>query len=117
MTDSTRRRTGRGGTDEQGPGVSELQGLLADERRRRVLSALVDSSTPVRVESVARTVAAEEVDAEPDTVPAERVERVQVALHHCHLPKLADADLVDYDSEEHVVEDAVDDVGGPGWSQ
>ncbi|WP_224449344.1 DUF7344 domain-containing protein [Haloprofundus salilacus] len=33
----------------------------------------------------------------------ERIERIQIALHHCHLPKLVDDGLIIYDQEARTV--------------
>ncbi|WP_193570126.1 MULTISPECIES: hypothetical protein [Halorussus] len=106
------------------PGQSSLDAvleLLADRRRRYVLYHLagVGEDRTLEVENVAarvdewerewdaagRTDAAKThaVDAdaedadEADADAADRRERVRVDLHHNHLPRLADAGLVDYD--------------------
>ncbi|UPW00800.1 hypothetical protein M0R88_01540 [Halorussus gelatinilyticus] len=64
--------------------------VLASERRRRVLYALHRRSGPVALSDLAEAVAASE-DAE--------IERVAASLHHVHLPKLATANVVEYDRE------------------
>lgn len=74
---------------------SERHDLLASARRRTLLAVLADADGTVGVEELARTVA--------DREPADAGTRgdgatdVQVALHHVHLPKLDQADLVEYD--------------------
>ena len=45
----------------------------------------------------------EEFGASPASVQDER-ERMYVSLYHCHLPKLAEAGLVDFDRAEKQVE-------------
>lgn len=72
---------------------------LADRRRRFVLSYLVDTD--------GRSVAFEElvdaaVRAETDSLAPDR-RSVAVALHHTHLPMLADRGLVEYDRNRGVV--------------
>lgn len=76
---------------------TERHGLLASERRRVALSVLAGRSTPVDLSELAATVAARETDTDADDARA--VERVAVALHHAHLPKLDDFGVVDYDPE------------------
>ncbi|PSP78036.1 hypothetical protein BRC81_08230 [Halobacteriales archaeon QS_1_68_20] len=63
---------------------------LASSRRRHVLAVLRDRGTVDRDE-LARAVADREADSTADAVA--------VSLYHVHLPKLADAGLVDVDDE------------------
>ncbi|MFC4358830.1 hypothetical protein ACFO0N_12845 [Halobium salinum] len=67
--------------------------VLSDPRRQRTLDAL-DASDAGRVglETLAGAVAAREFD--DDSGHADRVAN---ALHHVHLPKLEELDLLDYD--------------------
>lgn len=79
--------------------------LLGSSRRRYVLYYLTDLSdepAEVAVDVLAEHVAACEAvpgrDADEETVA-----RVRTALRHVHLPKLADAGVVDYDPGERTV--------------
>jgi len=66
---------------------------LSEQRRREVIAELrVRGSASLRelVDAVAHT--------------GDRPERVELELHHRHLPKLADAGLVEYDPQDRVVE-------------
>lgn len=69
--------------------------LLASKRRRTTLDVLAGRSAPVDLAELARTVAARECDV--DATDADAVERVAVSLHHNHLPKMDDWDVLDYD--------------------
>lgn len=69
---------------------------LADERRRTALATLHDYGGRTFRWTLARDVAAQGADRDD-------VETVLVALHHVHLPKLADAGLVEYDQEAGTV--------------
>lgn len=69
--------------------------LLASARRRTTLDVLAGRSAPVDLAELARTVAARETGV--DATDADAVERVAVSLHHNHLPKMDDWDVVDYD--------------------
>jgi len=81
---------------------SDRYSLLSDGRRRLALSLLAERGGSMGLEPLATMVAAREAD---DTVPAEAlIERVEVSLHHAHLPKLADHDVIDYDAETRRVE-------------
>lgn len=72
-------------------GTDELLKVLAANRRRRVIRALLDADGTVSLTELADEVARERADA--DGVPTDP-ERVEISLHHVHLPKLADAGLV-----------------------
>jgi DNA-binding transcriptional ArsR family regulator len=81
-----------------GPGLDELFQVLADENRRRVLAYLADTDDGVAafselLEHVADDSAGESSDND----------RLAVSLHHNHLPKLADANVVEYDPRSQVV--------------
>lgn len=88
---------------------SERHILLASERRRRTLSVLVDRSGAVDLPDLAAAVArserrAERVRGGAAPVSDDRVEQVAVALHHAHLPHMADLGVVSYDPESRRVE-------------
>lgn len=71
--------------------VTETMSILASCRRRTILSLLSRRSTMTR-EEVAEYVASRERDGPP---APEDVERVLVDLHHVHVPKLAEAEMIE----------------------
>ena len=74
-----------------------LFSLLAAADRRRVLSTLIDG--PDRsVETLAQSIVGSQREQANDAV-----ERCCIQLHHNHLPKLANEQLVEYDSTESSV--------------
>lgn len=83
--------------------TDDLLDCLANTRRRVLLARLDDNRTPISGCELARLVAASETTAPEDGLPTERIQRVYLSLHHGHLPKLAAADVVDYDEETHRV--------------
>lgn len=85
-------------TDEE----SVLYRVLADERRRTVLTVLREHDTPVSESQLARLVAAREAVASPSAITSADRERVQISLYHVHLPHLEAADLVER-LDDHVV--------------
>jgi len=71
--------------------------LLGDGERRRALAALREFEDAVSLDRLAEATAARLEDAAPEDVTADRRERTAAMLHHAHLPKLEDADVVSYD--------------------
>lgn len=72
--------------------------LLRKERRRYALYYLEQQEGRVSIEEVAEQVAKWEDDSPGDPAPG-RYDRVELSLHHTHLPKTARADFIEYDSE------------------
>lgn len=89
------------GTLLGGLAESERYRVLADETRRTALDVLTDSTTPLGLEDLAVAVARE---SNGDTADEETVSRVASELHHVHLPKLSDLDVVEYDPARNRVE-------------
>lgn len=79
---------------------SERHRVLSSTRRRVTLDVLARRGDSVHLRDLAAAVAErEDGPASPD---GGVVDRVAVSLHHVHLPKLSDHDLVDYDRETNV---------------
>lgn len=76
-------------------GVDDVLDALSHEHRRIVLTALWEGEPDQSVPALARKVARHhDTGSTPGTVS---VDDVALALHHVHLPLLADYDLVAYD--------------------
>ncbi|MDS0297727.1 hypothetical protein NDI76_03105 [Halogeometricum sp. S1BR25-6] len=80
--------------------------VLQDSRRRAVIRFLLaeGTDTPTPLSTLAAFVAAVKHDDSESTAVGEIGERVRVALHHSHLPMLADHGLVTYDHATRTVE-------------
>lgn len=77
--------------------VDSVFAVLSNERRRRVLRHLFEPRSSATVtELVDRLVTAE---LNGHDRPEELTERITISLHHIHLPKLAESNLVDFDHE------------------
>jgi hypothetical protein len=77
--------------------------VLGEPRRNRAVRVLQVHETPISLDHLASLV---ESDGSTDTVagPTPRDERsCRTDLHHNHLPKLDDAGVIRYDSDERVV--------------
>lgn len=76
---------------------SEYHEVLAAERRRITLNILADLTETVELNDLA-TVVAERKNNGVDS------ERIALTLHHIHLPKMADAGVINYDPDATRVE-------------
>lgn len=84
--------------------------VLRNRRRRYVLHCLKTSKTPMALADLADELVRWETDDSPSAVQDLR-EKVYTSLYHCHLPKLANKGLIDFDTDQNLVsfrEDADD---------
>lgn len=97
---------GSGAPSEPQPALSKdvIFSLLSVERRRRVLMYLADNGSETTLSDLAEHIAAEENDTEISHLSSQQRKRVYVGLYQCHLPKLADADVIEYDRSRGTVE-------------
>ncbi len=74
---------------------------MANRRRRHVLAYLRGHPhEDIAIDDLtSRVIARELMDGDGPVDP----ESVSATLHHVHLPKLADAGLIEYDADAHVV--------------
>lgn len=85
--------------------VDTILSAVGNEYRRAILATLHSASNEtleydVLVEGVADRVGDDDSGREPD----EHRRRIQIELHHTHLPKLAEARMVDYEAEPGLVQ-------------
>ena len=81
--------------------------LLSHPLRRHIIAILNDTQSMSRQELTAILVA---IEAEDGTEDAQLRRQIRIALHHNHLPKLADADVITYDEEIVTATEAVESV-------
>ncbi|ARS89425.1 DUF7344 domain-containing protein [Natrarchaeobaculum aegyptiacum] len=77
--------------------------LLANRRRRYLLYALRGREDPIELSTLAEQIAGWEHDVPPDEVAKNEYKSVYVSSVQCHVPKLADAGVVDHDEDNHTV--------------
>jgi hypothetical protein len=65
---------------------------------------LAEEGPQTRLTNLAEFIAARENDTEIRLISSQQRKRVYVALYQTHLPRLADADVIDYDSSRGTVE-------------
>lgn len=78
--------------------------VLAADRRRNVLRHLRRVDEEVTFEELATELSYCERQLDDSVLNGEKWDNVAVALRHAHLPMLVDANLVDYDEHEEVVD-------------
>ena len=86
-------------TDGGAEARTVILGSLTHPRRRLILYYLHDRSGPVEADELARQVLAWETNTAVGNITDNDCERVVTGLYHNHLPKLADAGLIEYDQE------------------
>lgn len=77
--------------------VTDVLDLLADARRRHALAVLAEEDGTIDDTTLIRRVS--EAERADDVDPRD----VHIELHHCHLPKLDDYGVLEYDYEEGAV--------------
>jgi hypothetical protein len=87
----------QGGTVE--PSESEWHSVLSSKHRRLVLEVLEEQNTDIQLGELASEVA--KLDGALDAASPEKVDRVQVRLHHMHLPKMEELGVLTYEPESH----------------
>lgn len=103
--------------------------MLKNERRRRVLRYLKTNDGPFTLGELAEHIAALENDKSVQALSSGERKRVYVGLYQCHLPRMDDAGVIEFDRNRGSVElgpnaDQLDDFleveaaeEGPEWSK
>lgn len=84
------------------PDTDEVLAALSDSRRRRLLTAL-DGEREASLRDLAVRVAAREEGKPAGDVTDDERKSVRVSLYHAHVPKLADAGVVEYDDATRTI--------------
>ncbi|MCU4752673.1 DUF308 domain-containing protein [Halobacteria archaeon AArc-curdl1] len=109
--------TSLGGRERQVPtsttlSEDELFELLANQRRRHILHALMREGQPLDIGTLSQEIAAWEDGNALEEVSSKDRKRVYTALQQSHLPKMDKSGVVDYNSDRGTVEptEALEDV-------
>ncbi|MBV0923283.1 hypothetical protein KTS45_03645 [Halomicroarcula limicola] len=81
----------------------EIFDVLHNERRRYVLQYLREHGGPVELGDLTSEVAAMEYDCCCDDVSSAQRKRVYTTLQQTHLPRMAEASIVEYDADNGLV--------------
>ena len=91
--------------DSSAEAVETAMGLLANRQRRAVLRYLERAGGTATLSELAESIAMETRNPDPATisdhagVSSQEARDVRISLHHVHVPKLTEADAIEYDSE------------------
>lgn len=94
-----------GGTEKADERLTkaEVFELLSVERRQQVMLYLDRADGQADVGELAEHIASIECDCEPSKLSSQQRKRVYVGLYQCHLPKMADAGVIDYNADRGFV--------------
>ncbi|MDR5674630.1 hypothetical protein RH858_16010 [Halalkaliarchaeum sp. AArc-GB] len=82
----------------------ELFDLLKNSRRRTVINYLRDNGGSANLSEVAEHIAALENDISVQELSSAQRKRVYIGLYQCHLPKMDDSGVVEYDKHRGSIE-------------
>ena len=84
---------------ENGPSLDLVFGILKNSRRRKVIECLRQREEAISMSDLAEHIAAAENDTTPRMLTSKERKRVYVALYQCHLPKMDDIGVVDFNQD------------------
>lgn len=79
-------------------------GLLKNRRRRDVLHLLTENASEMHLGELAEQIAARECGKDVSQVDSQERKRVYIGLYQCHLPKLADVGVIEYNRPRGIIE-------------
>lgn len=100
MTNQLERLGGFGFANED---ADVLFDALSHPSRRFVLARLDEADSAMALADLACDLATRERGGERAAVPDDAIESAQIALYHVHVPKLADAGVVEFEPEHRTV--------------
>ncbi|WP_227354811.1 DUF7344 domain-containing protein [Haladaptatus salinisoli] len=94
---------------------NDVTRLLADARNRTIAHLVQNAGGSLHISELADRIASRHAGILESDEYEGRFERVLISLHHNHLPKLADAGLVEYDREDNLVRYRTDAAVDAEW--
>lgn len=91
-------------TDAETLSLDLIFDVLKNERRRRVIRYLRDYESQVSLSDLAEHIAALENDTEVASITSSQRKRVYVGLYQCHLPKMADMEIIEFNQDRGIIE-------------
>lgn len=83
---------------------SHIFDLLSADRRQAVLRYLDQNDGTGKLGEIAEFIASEECDCPVEQLNSQQRKRVYVGLYQCHLPKMDDSGVVEYDKHRGTIE-------------
>jgi DNA-binding transcriptional ArsR family regulator len=77
--------------------------ILKNERRRKVVHYLREHESRVTLNDLAEHIAALENDTDVASITSRERKRVYVGLYQCHLPKMADMGIVNFNQDRGII--------------
>ena len=90
--------------DDESPPLDLVFGILKNSRRRKVIKYLRQREERISMSDLAEHIAAVENGTTPRMLTSKQRKRVYVALYQCHLPKMDDAGVVDFNNDRGTIE-------------
>lgn len=78
--------------------------ILADGRRRHTINILREAETPLSLADVTMAIAKREGTETADEDKMTFADRIRLSLYHHHVPKMEDADVVEFNDARRTVE-------------
>ena len=78
--------------------------ILRNRRRRLVMEAIEAEDGETTLSDLAERIGGIENDKRPSALDAQERKRVYVGLYQCHLPRMDDADAIEFDKDRGTVE-------------
>jgi DNA-binding transcriptional ArsR family regulator len=104
QTDESHSPGGETASDTESLPLDQVFEVLKNSRRREVLKYLHECESSVSLSDLAEHVAAIENDTTVKALSSSQRKRVYVGLYQCHLPKMDDMDIVDFDQNRGRIE-------------
>lgn len=101
-----KRQTGGDEAPEPGATDEEIFDILSNQRRRHTLHYLQQRDEQVDLRELSEQISAWENDVQPEEITHRDRKTVYTALRQTHLPKMDDADVVNWDSNRGYIEPA-----------
>lgn len=84
--------------------LDEIFDILKNKRRRRVIKHLRTTDGPAELGDIAERIAATENDKSVSAITYDERKRVYVALYQCHLPRMDEMRIVEFNQSRGLVE-------------
>jgi len=92
-----------GGDHREGPSLDVIFDVLRNRRRRLVMQALEERGGETTLSDLAEHIGGIENEKPPEALNAQERKRVYVGLYQCHLPKMDDAEAIEFDKDRGTV--------------